>query len=294
MNLDNIKLNNIHNMNVESVDAMNIEYVKNYIKKNLINNDFENWTQDHLYFLLYIFENSYYKEFNTVCIYVFGNYIDWCITHNILNTPFHINNLKYIYCLINNDIVLGTTQKYKDILYKKQYKPFYYELLDIIKCFMDFIFTDFGLGILFIIGLLFFRLFFKIFWFRPFFEIGFNYPEKKHIFELKVPYPDKFINNKFVQFIIDKLVDYMNLYNQSLNDESKNQSLNDESKNQSLNDESKNQSSNNEPLNHNNSNNQQSNILHYFNDIKKRINKELNDFHFYDHLQRFGIQTPNM
>ena len=256
---------NIDNMNI---DNMNIDYVKNYIKKNLINNDFENWTKDHIYFLLYIFENSYYKEFNTVCIYVLGNYIDWCITNHILNTPFHINNLKYIYCLINNDIVLGTTQKYKDILYKKQYKPFYYELLDIIKCLMDFIFTDFGLGILFIIGLLFFRLFFKIFWFRPFFEIGFNYPEKKHIFELNVPLPDKFINNKFVQFIIDKLDNLINLHHQSSN----HQSSNDESSNH-----------NHQPSNHNH---QPSNILQYFfSSIEKLKNKDMN--HFFDNLKMF-------
>jgi len=84
---------------------MEEEYIEKKIKDQLINKEFKLWDKESIDFLLSIFEYEKYNMFYNINLMLLDDYIKW-YTKNINETSnnYSLENLKYIFCLINTNI----------------------------------------------------------------------------------------------------------------------------------------------------------------------------------------------
>ena len=182
---------------------MEEEYIEKKIKEQLINKDFKLWDKESIDFLLSIFENEKYNMFYNVNLMLLNDYIQWYSKNDNVNEKcnnYSLENLKYIYCLVNEDIFNNVHYNYIKTLNNlenkviESYKFTLFEnLLNILN---DKNFCSLTIGIIATIIYIIFNFIIKIFTLE-------KKNEKRHIFEIKIPIPDNLINNSLIKFFLD-------------------------------------------------------------------------------------------
>lgn len=188
---------------------MEEEYIEKKIKDQLINKEFKLWDKESIDFLLYIFEYEKYNMFYNVNLMLLDDYIKW-YTKNINETPnnYSLENLKYIFCLINADIYNNVHYNYIKTLNNLDNKMNVFDIFDIfniqslfsyiVSILTDTNFCSVTFGIIVTILYIIINFIIKIFTYE-------KIEEKKHIFEIKIPIPDNLINNSLIKlFLGDK------------------------------------------------------------------------------------------
>jgi hypothetical protein len=190
---------------------MEEEYIEKKIKEQLINKDFKLWDKESIDFLLSIFENEKYNMFYNVNLMLLNDYIQWYSKNNNINdnvnnninekcNHYSLENLKYIYCLVNEDIYNNVHYDYIKTLNNLENKvnglykfTLFENLLNILN---DKNFCSLTIGIIATIIYIIFNFIIKIFTLE-------KKNEKRHIFEIKIPIPDNLINNSLIKFFLD-------------------------------------------------------------------------------------------
>ena len=175
--------------------------IQQKIKKDLINKEFKDWDKTSINFLISIFEFEKYNSIYNVNLLLLNDYIRWYKkTYNGENNEkmYKIENLEYIYCLINSQIYYGLTEDYIKILNKIEENPYYYNILDKIKYIYDIFYTNIGFVILFCIIIIKYIITNIYIFLKKEEKI-----EQRHIFEIKIPIPDNLINNPLIKYFLE-------------------------------------------------------------------------------------------
>jgi len=128
--------------------------IEKQIKKELINKEFKNWNKSSINFLISIFEFEKYNHLYNINLMLLDNYIKWYKKeYNGENNEimYKIENLEYIYCLINNEMYYNIKDNYIKILTKIEDNQSYFYILNKIKYLYDIFYTNCGLVIFIII-----------------------------------------------------------------------------------------------------------------------------------------------
>jgi hypothetical protein len=194
---------------------MEEKYIEKKIKDQLINKDFKLWDKESIDFLLSIFEYEKYNMFYNINLMLLDDYIKWYSKNNHENSNnYSVPNLKYIYCLINEDIYHNVHYNYIKTLNNLDNKNNTFDIFGIFGIFginclqnlFNYIITLLGdsnfcsitFGIIATIIYIFLNYITSLFKFE-------KKEEKRHIFELKIPIPDNLINNSLIKlFLGDK------------------------------------------------------------------------------------------
>ena len=205
------------------------EYIEKKIKNELINKEFELWDKESINFLLSIYEHKKYNDFYTINLILFNDYINWykkkvinsvdnpvnstmpnsdtstvpnsdtstmpCI--NIHSEHFDkmypLKDLLHIYSLINDDIYHNVHDNYINILNNNSSSH------NDLNIQFSYLLNN---NLFFIIIGIFFTIFYIILKYILYFFQFRRKEEKKHIFEVKIPIPDNFINNSLIKLFL--------------------------------------------------------------------------------------------
>ena len=177
--------------------------IQQKIKEDLINKEFKDWDKTSINFLISIFEFEKYNSIYNPNLLLLDNYIKWYkkeYNEEIRQNMYKIENLEYIYCLINNKIYYNLKEDYIKILNKIEENPYYFYVLNKIIDLYDFLYTNIGFGILFFIIIIKYIITYIFSFFKK--E---EKNEQRHIFELKIPIPDNLINNPLIKYFLEKI-----------------------------------------------------------------------------------------
>jgi hypothetical protein len=178
---------------------MDKEYIEKKIKEELINKEFELWDKESINFLISIFEFEKYSEFYQINLMLLNDYINWYkknICQNEIHNQnmYHIKDLMNIYCIINEDIYYNVHYNYVNILNKN----YNYSYNNLTTQFTTLINSNLFFMIIGTMLTIFYIILKYILYFIPFKKRE----EKRHIYEIKIPIPDNFINNNLLKFFI--------------------------------------------------------------------------------------------
>ena len=86
--------------------TLELYYIEQKIKNNLINNDYSKWNTISIQFLLSIFSTKKYKKFHKICLLILSDYIKWFKINNncLYNVSYYLTDLEYIYNLISDNL----------------------------------------------------------------------------------------------------------------------------------------------------------------------------------------------
>ena len=171
--------------------------IEQKIKEDLINKEFKDWDKTSINFLISIFEFEKYNNIYNVNLLLLNNYIIWYKkTYNNENKEnmYKIENLEYIYCLINNQIYYNLTDDYIKVLNNIEDNPYYFYILNKIKYIYDVSYKNIGFVILLLIIIIKYII--------SFFKNKEN-NDKRYIFELKIPIPNDLINNPLIKYFLE-------------------------------------------------------------------------------------------
>jgi len=176
--------------------------IEQKIKEDLINKEFKDWDKRSINFLISIFEFEKYNTIYNVNLLLLDNYIKWYKKEKNKEKNekmYKIENLEYIYILINNKIYYGLTEDYIKILNKIEDNHYYFYILNKIIDLYDFFYTNIG----FLVLLIIISIKYIITTIYTFFNNKEN-NEKRYIFELKIPIPDNLMNNPLIKYFLEK------------------------------------------------------------------------------------------
>lgn len=174
---------------------MEVEYIQNKIKNELVNKDFEDWTKDSINFLASIFEFPKYKALYDVNIILLNDYIKWYKKINNTNKEMYsLNILTMLYCLINRDLYHNENHNYNNTLNNS--KDIVFSLTDMLQNILNTNFFSFSSGIFLTILYVIIKYILSFFSFE-------KREEKRHIFELKIPIPENLINNPLIKMFLE-------------------------------------------------------------------------------------------
>jgi hypothetical protein len=200
---------------------MELEYIKNKIKKELLKKKFKNWDKDTIIFLIYVFNNLKYSEFYEVNLLLLDDYIKWYQKNNTLNDMYTIDKLIKLYCLIKEDLYYEKTNDYiyflnddfdkEEVIKKELYK----EELSLNDFYLYFINQKFcSLSIALMISIIY--IFLKYIYILFFNKINLiDKIEEKKKYELKIPIPEDIMSNPLVKYFLEnnKLFDTKLFFN---------------------------------------------------------------------------------
>jgi len=185
---------------------MEEEYIEKKIKDQLINKEFKLWDKESIDFLLSIFEYEKYNMFYNINLMLLDDYIKW-YTKNIneISNNYSLKNLKYIYCIINEDIYNNVHYNYIKTLNNLDNTMNILDTFNLQSLFNYIVsiltntnFCSITFGIIVTILYIIFNYIIKVFTYE-------KIEEKKNIFEIKIPIPDNLINNSLIKlFLGDK------------------------------------------------------------------------------------------
>lgn len=205
----------------KSYKYMELEYIKNKIKKELLKKKFKNWDKDTIIFLIYVFNNLKYSEFYEVNLLLLDDYIKWYQKNNTLNDMYTIDKLIKLYCLIKEDLYYEKTNDYiyflnddfdkEEVIKKELYK----EELSLNDFYLYFINQKFcSLSIALMISIIY--IFLKYIYILFFNKINLiDKIEEKKKYELKIPIPEDIMSNPLVKYFLEnnKLFDTKLFFN---------------------------------------------------------------------------------
>lgn len=209
----------------KSYKYMELEYIKNKIKKELLKVKFKNWNKDTIIFLVYVFNDIKYSEFYEVNLLLLDDYIKWYQKNNTLNDMYTIDKLIKLYCLIKEDLYYEKTNDYtyflnndininidkEEVIKKELYK----EELSFNDFYLYFINQKFcSLSIALMISIIYIIL--KYIYILFFNKINIiNKIEERKKYELKIPIPEDIMNNPLVKYFLEdnKLFDNKLFFN---------------------------------------------------------------------------------
>jgi hypothetical protein len=194
---------------------MENEYIEKKIKDQLVNKDFELWDKESIDFLISIFEHEKYNTFYDINLLLFDDYIKWytnkineneSLENKVINN-YPLENLKYVYHLINIDIYNNIHYNYVKILNNINntnnndiniYDTFNLNNLFtyIISMLTDTNFCGISFTLIITILYVIFNYIISLFKFEK--KI-----EEKNVFEIKIPIPANLINNPLVKFFLN-------------------------------------------------------------------------------------------
>jgi hypothetical protein len=178
---------------------MDKEYIEKKIKEELINKEFELWDKESINFLISIFEFEKYSEFYHINLMLLNDYINWYKKNTCQNeihnqNMYHIKDLMNIYCIINEDIYYNVHYNYVNILNKN----YNYSYNNLTTQFTTLINSNLFFMIIGTMLTIFYIILKYILYFVPFKKRE----EKRHIYEIKIPIPDNFLNNTLLKFFM--------------------------------------------------------------------------------------------
>ena len=178
-----------------------IEYIEKKIKKELIDNDFNNWNKESILFLSSIFEFKKYNKLYDLNLILLNDYIKWYEknTEQKIESMYNIELLKKLYILIKEDILYNEHYNYENFLNENKIENIsnnknYYTIFDY---FYSNNYCGLSMGLMMTIIYIILKYIIALFYNK-------KKEEKRHIFELKIPIPDNLINNSLIKLFLDK------------------------------------------------------------------------------------------
>lgn len=209
----------------KSYKYMELKYIKNKIKRELLKKSFEDWNKESIIFLVYIFNNIKYSIFYEINLLLLDDYIKWYQKNNNLNDMYTVDKLIKLYCLIKEDLYYEKTNDYtyflnedthidKEEVTKEEVSKEELSLNDFYLYFINQKFCSLSIALMISIIYIIFKYIYIIF--NRINRINrINKIEEKKNFELKIPIPEDIMNNPLIKYFLEnnKLFDSKLFFN---------------------------------------------------------------------------------